>query len=79
MRRRKLAPRRQPVVRILIPVRRDILLVLLPMLLVFGSRFVSVYVGDAVAAVTAVRGLGGSEVFVVVVRGGAGLGAAHCC
>lgn len=66
MRPGKLAFRRQLVVRLLIPIRRDILLVPLAMFSVLGTRLVSVHVRDATTAVTVVGGSGGLEELVVV-------------
>lgn len=72
---RKLTPRRQLVVRLLIPVRRDVLLVLLDVGVEFGSSGqVLVDVGDVLVVVVVV---GGFEVLGVVGSAGMGMSAAH--
>ena len=76
MRFRQLAPRRQLVVRILVPFYRDVLLVLLSMFLIFKVPRGYVFVCIDGAMVGPVGGW--FEVLVVVGWGGAGGGAAHC-
>lgn len=66
MRLGTLASRRQLIVRIRILLRRDIVFILFAVLLILGSRFVSVYVRDAVAAVSTVSRFGRLEILVVV-------------
>ena len=76
MRFRQLAPRRQLVVRILVPFRRDVLLVPLSTFLIFKVSRGCVFVCVDGAMVGPVGGW--VEVLVVVGWGGAGGGAAHC-
>lgn len=66
MRLGKLAFSRQLIVRILIPICRNVLLVLLSLCLVLGTKSASVHVCDAVAAMAVAGGFGRVEVFVVV-------------
>ena len=76
---RKLAFGCQLVVRVRILVCHNILLILLTIVLILDPRCASVYVRDAVAAMTVVSGLRRFEVLVVVGRGGTGERTAHCC
>lgn len=63
---RKLALCGKLVVRILVPVLRNILLILRAKVLVPGSRFVLVHIRDAMAAVMVLGGWRRFEIFVIV-------------
>ena len=77
MRSRELTPRRQLVVRILIPLGRDILVIPLLIFPAFRSYFVLVHTRVAVATLTVVGVLRWCEVLVVEGWGRARRGAAH--
>lgn len=76
MRSRKLTSRRQLVIRILIPLRGNILLIPLPIVSVLGSCVAFVHIRSTVTPLTVVGMLRGGKVFVVEGWGGARGGAA---